>query len=401
VKWILCLLIISLLLLSGCQTEAPRTTEAPATVTTEPARLSISPEAARNASIEVVPVRREIVEGQLEAPGRLTWNDDRTVSVGVVATGRVVHVYAKAGDMVKEGQLLARMHTHDVHDTKALLRQALAERDRATSALEQAKRTEARMKRLLELKAISQAQLEQAVQERETAESLLRVARASVDKEVAHLEEFLQIPSAVEKTLQEESTQKHEEEDELVPIKAAAKGVIVARRVGPGTVVSVGDEAFVISDPNSLWCMASFPETALARLRVGALAQVQVRAFPGRLFPARIERLGASIDPDTRTLMVQLSLASQGVLKPEMLATVQLREQSSPQLVIPESALQVINGETVVFREIRPGEFARQPVQAMVRDNLAIIQSGLQEGDRVAAGGSYALKSELLKDSSR
>ncbi|MDX2267750.1 MAG: efflux RND transporter periplasmic adaptor subunit [Bryobacter sp.] len=366
--------------------------------------VALSPAALRHAGVEVVTVRREAVGGALEAPGKLTWSEDHTVSVGVVATGRVMHVYAKAGDRVEAQQLLARMHTHDVHDTKALLRQAMAERDRATTALEQARRTEARMRRLLELKAISEAQFEQAVLERRTAESLVRVARASVDKEVAHLEEFLEIPAAAASALEEEARSgeaQHEEEDELVPVKAAASGIIVARRITPGTVVNIGQEAFVISDPSRLWCLASFPESALPRLRVGAKAEVEVRAYPGRRFPARIVRLGDTIDPDTRTLQVRLELASQGALKPEMLATVRVPLATATELIVPESALQNLDGQTVVFLETKAGEFTPRTVEVEVRNGLALVRAGLAEGDRVAANGSYALKGELLKEASR
>ncbi|GAB4407266.1 MAG: efflux RND transporter periplasmic adaptor subunit [Bryobacter sp.] len=404
------------LLLWGCGKSAapemakPQSSTAAAPPDLSPVAISpvaLSPAALRHAGVEVVTVAREAVGGALEAPGKLAWNEDHTVSVGVVATGRVMHVYAKAGDRVEAQQLLARMHTHDVHDTKALLRQAMAERDRATTALEQARRTEARMRRLLELKAISEAQLEQAVLERRTAESLVRVARASVDKEVAHLEEFLEIPAAAASALEEEARsgdaphEEHEEEDDLVPVKAAASGIIVARRITPGTVVNIGQEAFVISDPARLWCLASFPESALPRLRVGAKAEVEVRAYPGRRFPARIVRLGDTIDPDTRTLQVRLELASQGALKPEMLAMVRVPLAAATELVLPESALQNLDGQTVVFLETKAGEFTPRTVEVEVRNGLALVRAGLAEGDRVAANGSYALKGELMKEASR
>lgn len=372
----------------ACQT--PPATEAPAP---KAGKLALPPESLRHANIAVEAARYESLGGAIEAPGRLTWNEDRTANIGVVATGKVIHVYARVGDVVKDQQILARMHTHDVHDTKALLRQARAERDRATSALEQARRTEARMKRLLELKAISEAQYEQAVLERKTAESLLRVAVAGVDKEVQHLTEFLEIPADDE----DASPQAHNEDDELVPVKSTLAGIVVDRKITTGTVVSIGQEAFVIADPSSLWCIANFPETALSHLKTGMPVQVEVRAFAGRTFPARIIRLGESINPETRTLQVRAELASQGVLKPEMLASIRLQLPESRSLVVPEAALHDLNGKQVVFVESAPGDFRPREVKATVRDGWAHLSSGLNEGDRVATTGSYFLKSELLK----
>ncbi len=383
-------LVLAALAFCACQSAPKPEVSAPA----KSDAVELKSDAMRNANIEVATVRSESMETTIEAPGKLTWNEDRTVSIGVVATGKVMHTYANVGDRVKSQQILARMHTHDVHDTKALLRQARAERDRATSALEQARRTETRMKRLLELKAISEAQYEQAVLERKTAESLLRSAIAGVDKEVAHLTEFLEIPADEE----ESAGHQHDELEELVPVKSTQDGVIVERKITPGTVVTIGQEAFIVSNPDSLWCIASFPESALARLRVGISVDIEVRAFPGRVFRGRITRLGDTIDPATRTLMVRAELASQGLLKPEMLAAIRIRIPASPTLVIPEAALQVVNGKSIVFVESTPGNFQLREIEAQVRNGQAVVLSGLAEGERVATTGSYYLKGELLRE---
>jgi cobalt-zinc-cadmium efflux system membrane fusion protein len=386
-KWILPFV---LLLMASCQKQEI----SPVAPAEKSGSVGISTEAAKNASIEVVSVRRETLDQTMEAPGKLVWNEDRTVAIGVVATGKVIYVYSNVGDAVEAKQMLARMHTHDVHDTKALLRQARAERDRATSALEQARRTEARMKRLFELKAIAEAQLEQTVLDRKTAEALLRRANADVDKEVQHLEEFLEISADDDESPQH----KHDETEELVPVKSTAKGIVIDRKISPGTVVTIGQEAFTITDPTSLWCIAHFPEAALSRIRTGVPVEIDVRAFPGRTFAGRITRLGETIDPNTRTLMVRAELPSQGLLKPEMLATIRLRLPAAPSLVIPESALQVVDGKTVVFVEASAGNFKPRPVEAQVRNGQAMVLSGLVEGERVAANGSYFLKGQLMRE---
>ena len=375
----------------SCQSQAP----APAAAA-PPKRenLDLSAAALKNANIEVVAARTVTLDQTIEAPGKLTWNEDKTVSIGVVATGKVIHVYSKVGDMVKDNQMLARMHSHDVHDTKALLRSARAEKDRSTSALEQAKRNETRMSRLLELKAISESQLEQAVMDRKTAESNLRKANADVDREIQHLTETLEITADDE----ESPTHKHNEDEELVPIKSTAAGIVVERKITPGTVVTLGQEAYIITDASSLWCIASFPESALSRIRVGTSVEIDVRAFPGRAFTGRITRLGETIDPSTRTLKVRADLGSQGVLKPEMLATIRLKLPAVPTLIVPESALQTIDGKTTVFVESAPGKFLPRTVEAQVQNGRAVILSGLKEGERVAATGSYFLKGQFLRE---
>lgn len=377
--------------LASCQKQAP-TQEAAAPAAKQDVEVSRS--AIQNANIQVATVKSETLAQVIEAPGKLTWNEDHTVSVGAVAIGKVVQVFARVGDIVTLGQALAKMHTHEVHDTRALLRSARAEKDHATSALEQAKRTEARMKRLLELKAIPEAQLEQATLDRKTAEVALRKADADVDKEVQHLTEVLEISAEDDS----EPGHKHGGEADMVPIKAPAAGVVVDRKITPGTVVSLGQETFVISEPNALWCIANFPESALSRIRVGARVEIDVRAFPGRQFSGTITRLGETIDPNTRTLMVRADVNAQGVLKPEMLATIRLRLPAAPSLTVPESALQVINGKTSVFVEASAGKFVPREVEAQVLNGVAVIAAGLKEGERVATTGSYFLKGQLLRE---
>jgi RND family efflux transporter MFP subunit len=250
------------------------------------------------------------------------------------------------------------------------------------------------MRRLLQLKAISQAQLEQAVMDRKTAESSLRKANADVDKEIQHLTETLEITADDE----ESPNHKHNEDEELVPIKSTAAGVVVDRKITPGTVVTLGQEAYIITDASSLWCIASFPESALSRIRVGTTVEIDVRAFPGRTFKGRITRLGETIDPNTRTLKVRADLASQGVLKPEMLATIRLKLPAEPALILPESAIQTVEGKSTVFVESAPGKFSPRTVEVLVQNGKAVILSGLKEGERVAASGSYFLKGQLLRE---
>ncbi len=355
--------------------------------------VDLSAEAARNIAIRTAAVERVALETTLEAPGKLTWDEDSTVSIGVVSTGKVIRVMSRVGDTVQMGQVLAKMHSHDVHDTKALLRQARAERDRAQAALEFARRNEDRLRRLFDLKAVSQAQVEQARNDRQAAESAVRKAAADVDREVQHLTEILEISAEED----EGPGHKHNEEEELVPIKATAPGVIVERKISSGSVVTVGQEAFVITDPERLWVLASFPEAALGRLKVGLAVELDVRAFAGRHFPARITRLGETLDAATRTLQVRAEVAAQGVLKPEMIAAVRLRLGGEPSLVIPEAALQNVNGKTIVFVEGAPGKFSAREVQARIENGRAVVAEGLREGERVATEGSYFLKGQLSR----
>ena len=82
--------------------------------------IALSAEARQNAGIEVAEARMESRATALEAPGQLAWNEDRTWTVGVVASGMVRSVSGQVGDRVKQGQVIARYHTHDIHETQEI-----------------------------------------------------------------------------------------------------------------------------------------------------------------------------------------------------------------------------------------------------------------------------------------
>lgn len=383
-------------LLTGCQagkTPVAAAAEAPPPSTTS---LDVSAASQKLARVELAEAHWENLGAEIEAPGLLTWNEDRTWTIGVVASGKVLQVTSRVGDRVKKDQVLARMHTHDVHDTKASLRQARVERQRATSQLDLAKRNVDRYRRLLELKTVSLMQVEQAEAEVRNADAAVRRADAEVDRETQHLTEVLEIPADDGATDHQHAPGQHED-DELVPIKTSTDGTVVERKISVGAVVTMGQAAYVVADPESLWLMASFPERALSLLRVGQSVEIKVQAYPDQTFAGVITRLGEAMDRETRTLQVRVAVAARGRLKPEMYATVRLRSQQERSLVVPESAVQEINGETCVFVSKPNGRFETRKITLLRREGLALVSSGLQAGEKVAAHGSYLLKSQLLQ----
>ena len=272
--------LLSLLLFAGaCTKEAPRPTEATKAPANGP--MEVNQTGQRLAGIETIVAEMQSLPFELEAPGTLQWNEDRTWAAGAVTSGKIVKSDSKVGDMVKQGQVLAQMHTHEVHDTKASLRQALTERTRAQSQLQMAERTRDRMKRLYDLKAVALMEVEHAEGEIRNAEAAVKKASADIERETQHLTEVLEISADLE--------DKHPggvDQDELVPIKAPGHGLIVERKISAGVVVTAGQECFVVTDPESLWLIASFPETALSQLRVGQKVEVRCRRFQGNFSPA-------------------------------------------------------------------------------------------------------------------
>ena len=343
--------------------------------------------------VVVEPVRAEEVSGTLTIPGRLTFSEDQTWHVGAIASGRIENISARVGDTVNADQLLGRIHSHEVHEARAGYQQAMAELQRANSASSYANQRRDRAQKLFELKAGSRQDLESAEADLRNAEAAIEKAQSELEKERAHLNIF-QLP------LEDPATDSAHNEEDDIPIHAPASGLVVERKATVGSVVDSGDELFVITDTSSLWMIAAANETDLSKMHPGQPVRVQVRAYPDREFNGRILKLGEQLDPATRTLQIRIAVPNPGgLLKPEMYATASVQQSAGRSaLVVPEQAIQEIDGVPVVFVRDSQNEFRARTVQpGQHADGGIEIVEGLKRGDAVVVKGGFALKSELLK----
>ena len=311
----------------------------------------------QNGRVTVVQVQATDVASTLTVPGHLTVSEDRTWHVGAIASGRIEAISAHVGDSVTAGQILGRIHSHEVHEARAGYKEASVELERAESIELLAKQRRDRAQKLLDLKAGARQDLESAEADLQNAEAAIQKARSEVEKERAHLHIF-QVPF-------EDPAPDNETVDDI-PVSAPSAGLIFDRKVSLGSVVNSGDELFAITDPTSLWMIAAANETDLPLLHEGQQVQIESRAWPGRNFPGRVLKLGEQMDPETRTLQVRIIVPNPGgLLKPEMYATASLREsRRHAAIFVPEEAVQEINGVDVVFVRRAWNEFEARTVKA-------------------------------------
>ena len=337
--------LVGVLLLAGCSKPPVETkAEAPKAASGQGRFVVIDAAAQKGAGVVVEQIDTRSVPQVLRANGRITVNENRTWRVGAVTEGRIIRVYANAGDHVEVGQVLARMHSHDIHEARALFRKAQSDFARSKTVEAYSVRARDRAKRLFELKAASLEQVEHAETELKNAQNATQTAQVEVDRTKQHLVEFLQI-STVEPTDHHEG--EREPDEDLIPIKAPAAGTILSRSVTPGTVVASSGDAFVISDLASVWMIAAVNEEHLSRLRPGMRARVFVQAYPNQPFTGTIAKLGEELDPATRTVKTRIDLANaRGRLRPEMYATAEIETGGTePALFVPEGAMQEVNGK--------------------------------------------------------
>ncbi len=354
-------------------------------------QVKIDGRAQERAGIQVADVAPRAVPEYLTASGQIVMNEERTAHIGTYTDGRITQVDANVGDVVHKGMVLARMHSHDVHETRAAYESAQEEVRRKQNALEYQSRMRDRMHRLLDLKSASRQEVEKAETDLRSAETDLANAKISVAKEVAHLTDILSIPESELPNLTETTEQ--------VPVISPINGIVIDRKITTGQVVEPGAEVFTVSDLSSVWMIASVNETDIAKLHAGNRARLLTQAYADQAFDGRVARVGTELNPQTRTLSVRILIPNRGMrLRPAMYANAQIDEGYSRQaLFVPEEAVQEINGSSVVFA--RKGDvFEARAVQIAHRINgEAEISAGLRAGDAVAVKGSFVVKSELLK----
>jgi cobalt-zinc-cadmium efflux system membrane fusion protein len=384
-------------LLSGCDKKQGDTRNETSTKSENKGsadQVTLSPQAQAEQKIEVAPVELGTAAATQRAKGRIVLPDNATWRVGVLAEGRVEKVYFNLGDSVQKGQVLARMHSHDVHEARAAYANAVAERSRLQAAEALAQKNYDRSQRLYALKAESVSQTETAKQELVNAQSATHEADNVVHREVTHLEETLGVRA--------DASADSSEDADMIPIKAPAGGRILQKSVTPGATISTSTDAFVIGDLSRLWMLASVDTATLSKLHVGQTATVTLPDVPEATYAAKITNLGQEFDPVTRLIQVRIDIRNpDGRLRPEMLASAEFTTGDGiPAVLVPQEAIQQVNGEDVVFVRMAPDRFRVQAVQMgeNMRGKIRILQ-GLKPGEQVITHGSFIAKSQLLKSS--
>jgi cobalt-zinc-cadmium efflux system membrane fusion protein len=356
--------------------------------------VTLSPQTQAEEKIEIAPVELGTAVVTQRAKGHIALPDNATWRVGVVAEGRVERVYFNLGDSVKKGQVLARIHSHDVHDIRAAYSNAVAERERLKAAEALAQKNYDRSQRLYALKAESVSQVETAKQELVNAQSATHEADTIVLREETHLAEILGVRADV---LVDNS-----DDADLIPIAAPAGGRILEKNVTPGSTISPSTDAFVIGDLSRLWMLASVDTATLSKLHLDQTATVTLPDVPEANYIGKITNLGQEFDPVTRLMQVRIEIRNpDNRLRPEMLASAEFSTGAgTPAVLVPQEAIQQVNGQDVVFVRVASDRFKVQTVQTgeNMRGNVRILQ-GLKPGEQVITRGSFIAKSQLLKSS--
>lgn len=314
----------------------------------------------------------------LETTGKVQFNEETLVRVHAPATGRVLEVLARPGDVVEPGHRLLVLDSPDLGAAKADYAKAVADAERAAAALRLARE-------LFEVRAIAQKEIREAENdyrkveaERERAASRLRTLGVTDDQ-------FRDVTARAAST--------------AIVVKAPRSGVIVERNVAPGQVVAYGQSdtpvnLFVIGDLSTMWVVADVYEPDVAKVRLGQAVTVTLPCCRGERYEGPVTYISDSVDPQTRTVKVRALVPNRGrALKNEMFVNVAITTGTATVLVIPQSAVHRVDRRPFVLVEKATGEYEQRPVTLGADlDGVVEVLDGVTPADRVVSDGSILLK---------
>ena len=312
-------------------------------------------------AVNAVKVVKSPADSEFTLPGSISAMSE--ASIYARAAGYVRKRYVDIGDRVKPGQLLAELDTPEldqqVAQTRAALAQARQQLAQSQAALVQyesqrdlAKVTAERYDRLLTRGAVARQDTDQQDSTYKSSEALVNAQQATIhaaEESVREAQANLDRMTALQ---------------DFQRVRAPFSGIVTARNIDAGYLITAsgaaqgggpldvpltqnnqtssnGNEMFRIADTATLRILISVPQAYAPGIMIGMPAKVEVTEFPGRAFAGRVARTASALDPNSRTLPVQIEIPNkEGTLLPGMYAEVSFRShRASPPLLVPGDSI--------------------------------------------------------------
>jgi membrane fusion protein, heavy metal efflux system len=338
-----------------------------------PTRVKLSDAVLRAAKVQTVAVTRAVLSITLALPGEVAADPDRSARLSSPIEGKIEQVRFREGSVVKQGDVLAVIRVPDLGKLRASEASARAQASAARSNAE-------RLRGLLQERLTSEQSFLDAVAAAESYEGQARAASEQLSS--LGLTGKGASPSSL-------------------ALRAPLSGTVLMRAAVLGQPVRADQVLCEIVDLRELWFLGRVFEKDLGRLTKGAMAEVQLNAYPKERFSGSVEYVGLQVDPVARTVTARIRLTNrEDRLRVGLFGTayVSTGEGGATSLVVPRSALTEIGKQQVVFVRQPDGHFElHEVVLGASGAGQVEVLAGLREGEQVVSAGVFTLKSAVLK----
>lgn len=411
---------------------------APAAGCARPSAGGVPPAEAKGtpvARVDVVRPDRQTVRRTVAQPGQLIAFE--TTSIHAKISGYVERWNVNIGTRVKKGDVLAELSVPETEaelkQKKAAVEQSEARRVQAKAAVEVAdanltgaeahrsevqagiKRAEAELARwqseasrvtqLVKVRAVTnslddetQSKLRSAESTRDevlaqvkTADAALVQCRAARDQaraDVAFAEAAIDVAR--------EDARRVEALLAYTRIAAPFDGIVTRRTIETGQLTKPGADTpalFVIARADVATIVVDVPESYATEIDPGDRALVKLQAARGKTVEAKVSRTAWSLDPDTRTIRVEIDLPNPGgQLRPGLYAYATIvAEEHAGVLTVPASAV-IVDQEQHYCVVVDGGKAVRRRVEIGLSDATRTeIVAGLSGGEQVVKANAGSL----------
>ncbi len=197
------------------------------------------------------------------------------------------------------------------------------------------------------------------------------------------------------KTAYEVSKSSYENMLENTTLVSPISGVVTARNYDNGDMVG-GQPIFVVQQINPVKIFINVSESLYSYISKGMSVDVELDALPDQKFEGKVSRITPSIDPQTRTFEVELTVANgKEQIKPGMYARVTMSYGARKNVVVPDRAVVKMmgSGDRFIYVYNADGTVSYQKVELGRRMNDKYeVLSGIKDGAEVVVTGQSALK---------
>lgn len=181
-----------------------------------------------------------------------------------------------------------------------------------------------------------------------------------------------------------------------VTFLSKVQGVVTRRNVVKGGAVMPGTDVYEIADLSSVWVHADVYEYEVREVSVGMAAKVTLATRPGESIAGKVAYIYPYLNESTRTVRVRVEVPNpEGLLMPGMYGNVELAVDLGERIVVDEQAIVDTGTRLIVFVDLGEGRFEPREVILGARvSGLALIESGLKEGERIVTSGNFLVDSE-------
>ena len=295
--------------------------------------------------VKVLTLESERISKTLELSSTLEGYETMNISPSI--TGHIEHIYVEVGSRVQKGAMLVRMDQTQLNTTRINLASTKTELDRVTA-----------------LKASGSV-----------SEQVYDQTKAGYDQ-LVEAERF---------------------QNENTFVKAQFAGVISAKNFEDGEMYT-GAPILTLTQINRLKAIINIPETYFPKVKQGMKVEVESDIYPGEVFPATIEIVYPTVDPQSHTFQAKLNIPNNSEkIRPGMYVRTRLAVGEVDAIVVPYQSVLKLTGSNDRYVFVNDGGTARRVAVTLGQrfddriEVLPIEEGAMKAGDQLVVTGQARL----------